>query len=169
MSCCFYDDRCLCRKYRRWYESQPIPVIREISSAGIKFLSVSEEYKKIKMDGKTVDEEAIRGINVYFTAYMLLVILSTFLVCIDGTDLVSGFSSVLGTFNNIGPGLAKYGPACNFGVASTFSKCVYIFDMLAGRLEIFPVLILLYPPSWRGLLKRRIKRKKNSRTNISVS
>ena len=128
-----------------------------------------KSIKKIKMDGKTVDEEAIRGINVYFTADMLLVILSTFLVCIDGTDLVSGFSSVLGTFNNIGPGLAKYGPACNFGVASTFSKCVYIFDMLAGRLEIFPVLILLYPPSWRGLLKRRIKRKKNSRTNISVS
>ena len=128
-----------------------------------------KSIKKIKMDGKTVDEEAIRGINVYFTAYMLLVILSTFLVCIDGTDLVSGFSSVLGTFNNIGPGLAKYGPACNFGVASTFSKCVYIFDMLAGRLEIFPVLILLYPPSWRGLLKHRIKRKKNSRTNISVS
>lgn len=128
-----------------------------------------KSIKKIKMDGKTVDEEAIRGINVYFTAYMLLVILSTFLVCIDGTDLVSGFSSVLGTFNNIGPGLAKYGPACNFGVASTFSKCVYIFDMLAGRLEIFPVLILLYPPSWRGLLKRRIKRKKNSRMNISVS
>ena len=128
-----------------------------------------KSIKKIKMDGKTVDEEAIRGINVYFTAYMLLVILFTFLVCIDGTDLVSGFSSVLGTFNNIGPGLAKYGPACNFGVASTFSKCVYIFDMLAGRLEIFPVLILLYPPSWRGLLKRRIKRKKNSRTNISVS
>ena len=128
-----------------------------------------KSIKKIKMDGKTVDEEAIRGINVYFTAYMLLVILSTFLVCIDGTDLVSGFSSVLGTFNNIGPGLAKYGPACNCGAASTFSKCVYIFDMLAGRLEIFPVLILLYPPSWRGLLKRRIKRKKNSRTNISVS
>lgn len=128
-----------------------------------------KSIKKIKMDRKTVDEEAIRGINVYFTAYMLLVILSTFLVCIDGTDLVSGFSSVLGTFNNIGPGLAKYGPACNFGAASTFSKCVYIFDMLAGRLEIFPVLILLYPPSWRGLLKRRIKRKKNSRTNISVS
>ena len=74
------------------------------------------------MDGKTVDEEAIRGINVYFTAYILLVMLSTFLVCIDGTDLVSGFSSVLGTFNNIGPGLAKYGPACNFGDASTFSK-----------------------------------------------
>ena len=59
------------------------------------------------MDGKTVDEEAIRGINVYFTAYMLLVILSTFLVCIDGTDLVSGFSSVLGTFNNIGNGSCK--------------------------------------------------------------
>ena len=139
-------------------------VLRELNS-----YLFPKSIKKIKMDGKTVDEEAIRGINVYFTAYMLLVILSTFLVCIDGTDLVSGFSSVLGTFNNIGPGLAKYGPACNFGAASTFSKCVYIFDMLAGRLEIFPVLILLYPPSWRGLLKRRIKRKKNSRTNISVS
>lgn len=108
-----------------------------------------KSIKKIKMDGKTVDEEAIRGINVYFTAYMLLVILSTFLVCIDGTDLVSGFSSVLGTFNNIGPGLAKYGPACNFGVASTFSKCVYIFDMLAGRLEIFPFLMLFTTKVWR--------------------
>ncbi|MFR5116811.1 MAG: TrkH family potassium uptake protein [Eubacterium sp.] len=128
-----------------------------------------KSIKKIKMDGKTVDEEAIRGINVYFTAYMLLVILSTFLVCIDGTDLVSGFSSVLGTFNNIGPGLAKYGPACNFGVASTFSKCVYIFDMLAGRLEIFPVLILLYPPSWRGTFEAPDQTEKNSRTNISVS
>ena len=128
-----------------------------------------KSVKKIKMDGKTVDEEAIRGINVYFTAYMLLIILSTFLVCIDGTDLVSGLSSVLGTFNNIGPGLAKYGPTCNFGGASIFSKYVYIFDMLAGRLEIFPVLILLYPPSWRGLLKRRIKRKKNRRGEVSVS
>lgn len=108
-----------------------------------------KSIKKIKMDGKTVDEEAIRGINVYFTAYMLLVILSTFLVCIDGTDLVSGFSSVLGTFNNIGPGLAKYGPACNFGAASTFSKCVYIFDMLAGRLEIFPFLMLFTTKVWR--------------------
>ena len=127
-----------------------------------------KSVKKIKMDGKTVDEEAIRGINVYFTAYILLIILSTLLVCIDGTDLISGFSSVLGTFNNIGPGLGKYGPACNFGDASIFSKYVYIFDMLAGRLEIFPVLILLYPPSWRGLLKRRIKQKKNKHIKTSV-
>ena len=110
-----------------------------------------------------MEEEAIRGINVYFTAYMLLIILSVFLICIDGTDLVSAFSSVLGTFNNIGPGLGKFGPTCNFGDASVFSKYVYIFDMLAGRLELFPVLILLYPPSWRGLLKRSMKRKKNKR------
>ena len=127
-----------------------------------------KSVKKIKMDGKTVDEEAIRGINVYFTAYMLLIVLSTFLICIDGTDLISAFSSVLGTFNNIGPGLGVYGPTCNFGDASVFSKYIYIFDMLAGRLEIFPVLILLYPPSWRGLLKRRVKRKKNQRRNVSV-
>ena len=100
------------------------------------------------MDGKTVDEEAIRGINVYFTAYMLLVILSTFLVCIDGTDLVSGFSSVLGTFNNIGPGLDAVGPTCNFSAYSIFSKLVLIGDMLAGRLEIFPILILLSRSAW---------------------
>ena len=127
-----------------------------------------KSVKKIKMDGKTVDEEAIRGINVYFTAYMLLIVLSTFLICIDGTDLISAFSSVMGTFNNIGPGLGVYGPTCHFGDASVFSKYIYIFDMLAGRLEIFPVLILLYPPSWRGLLKRRVKRKKNQRRNMSV-
>ena len=122
-----------------------------------------KSIKKIKMDGKTVDEEAIRGINVYFTAYILLVVLSVFLICINGMDIESAFSSVLGTFNNIGPGLGKFGPTCNFGWVSTFSKYVYIFDMLAGRLELFPVLILLYPPSWRGLLKRSMKRKKNKR------
>lgn len=122
-----------------------------------------KSVKKIKMDGKTVDEEAIRGINVYFTAYILLVVLSVFLICINGMDIESAFSSVLGTFNNIGPGLGKFGPTCNFGWVSTFSKYVYIFDMLAGRLELFPVLILLYPPSWRGLLKRSMKRKKNKR------
>ena len=127
-----------------------------------------KSVKKIKMNGKTVDEEALRGINVYFTAYMLLIVLSTFLICIDGTDLISAFSSVMGTFNNIGPGLGVYGPTCHFGDASVFSKYIYIFDMLAGRLEIFPVLILLYPPSWRGLLKRRVKRKKNQRRNMSV-
>ena len=101
--------------------------------------------------------------------YAVIFVVSMLLVSVENYDFTTNFTAVAATFNNIGPGLAKYGPACNFGAASTFSKCVYIFDMLAGRLEIFPVLILLYPPSWRGLLKRRIKRKKNSRTNISVS
>ncbi len=119
-----------------------------------------KSVKKIKMDGKAVDEEEIRSINVYFTAYILLIILSVFLVCLDNLDLETGFSAVLGTFNNVGPGLGKLGPTCNFGGVSILSKYVFILDMLIGRLEIFPVLILLYPPSWRGLRGRRMKGKK---------
>ena len=122
-----------------------------------------KSIKKIKMDGKTVDEEAIRGINVYFTAYMLLVILSTFLVCIDGTDLVSGFSSVLGTFNNIGPGLSLVGPTCNFGFFNNFSKYILMFDMLAGRLELFPLLILFHPSIWKELFIQADKKVKGNR------
>lgn len=119
-----------------------------------------KSIRKIKLGGRPVDEEAIRGTNVYVTAYILLILISVLLVCIEGCDLITGFTSVLGTMNNIGPGLGGVGPVCNYGNASVLSKYVYIFDMLAGRLEIFPILILMYPPSWKGFLKRRIAGKR---------
>ncbi len=113
-----------------------------------------KSIKKIKMGGRPVDEEEIHGINVYFIAYVTILVFSVILVSFEGTGLVTSFTAVVGTMNNVGPGLDMVGPTKNYGALSIFSKYVLMFDMLAGRLELFPLLILLYPPSWRGLLKR---------------
>ena len=125
-------------------------VIRELNS-----YVFPKSIKKIKIDGKPVDSEVIRGINVYFITFMVLFSFSVFCLSFEGKDLVTNFTAVAATINNIGPGLELVGPTQNFSGFSYFSKYVLMFDMLAGRLELFPLLLLLYPPSWRGLLKRR--------------
>lgn len=104
------------------------------------------------MDGKPVEHEIIRSVNVYFITYILLFALSVFLVSLEGKDLVTTFTAVAATFNNIGPGLAMVGPTQNFGILSIFSKYVLMFDMLAGRLELFPLLVLFLPTIWKELL-----------------
>jgi len=104
---------------------------------------------KIKMDGKVVEHEVVRSINVFLVAYVLLFALSVLLIAADEQDLITNFTAVAATFNNIGPGLELVGPTQNFGLFSNFSKLVLIFDMLAGRLEIFPVLILFSRETWR--------------------
>ncbi len=110
---------------------------------------------KIKMDGRPVEAETIRGVNAYLITYIFLFVTSVFFVSFEGYDLITNFTAVAATFNNIGPGLALVGPTENFGMFSIFSKYVLMFDMLAGRLELFPLLLLFYPPTWRGLLKRK--------------
>lgn len=105
--------------------------------------------KKVKLDGKAVEHEVIRSVNVYFAAYLLVFIASVFLVTFDEMDLVTNFTAVAATLNNIGPGLEMVGPTGNFSVFSGFSKLVLIFDMLAGRLELFPLLILFAPSTWK--------------------
>lgn len=105
--------------------------------------------KKVSVDGKPVEHETIRSVNVFFMAYILIFAFSVFLVSFDGHDMVTNFTAVAATFNNIGPGLEMAGPTQNFGFFSEFSKLVMIFDMLAGRLEIFPLLILFSPEAWK--------------------
>ena len=104
-----------------------------------------KSVKKIKMDGEAVEHDVIRSINVYTITYLTIFVLSVLLVSIEGKDLVTSFTSVTATYNNIGPGLAQVGPASNFAGMSYFSKIVLIFDMIAGRLELFPILILFHP------------------------
>ena len=111
--------------------------------------------RKIKVDGKSVEHEVIRGINVFFLTFMVLFTLSVLCLSLEGRDLVTNFTAVAATINNIGPGLELVGPTGNFGLFSDFSKYVLIFDMLAGRLELFPMLVLFYPPTWRDTLRRR--------------
>lgn len=108
-----------------------------------------QAIRKIKMDGKVVEHEVVRSINVFMVAYMLLFAVSVFLLSFDGQDLITNFTAVAATFNNIGPGLELVGPSRNFSIFSDPAKLVLIFDMLAGRLEIFPVLILFSGETWK--------------------
>lgn len=104
---------------------------------------------KVKMDGKVVEHEVIRALNVYMAAYLFLFAASVLLITVDQYDFLTNFTAVAATFNNIGPGLGQVGPTCNFGGFSPFSKLVLTFDMLAGRLEIFPLLVLFYKETWK--------------------
>ena len=108
-----------------------------------------KQVKKISMDGRIVEHEVVRNTNAYLVIYLLIFIASLFLVSLSCEDMVTNFTAVAATFNNIGPGLGKVGPAGNFAFYSDFSKLVFIFDMLAGRLELFPMLILFRPATWK--------------------
>ena len=116
-----------------------------------------KSVKKIKLEGKEVEHEVVRSINVYFMTFFILFALSVFLLSFDGHDLVTNFTATLATMNNIGPGLELVGPTQNFSFFSDFSKYVLIFNMLAGRLELFPLLLLFHPGTWKGILRRRTR------------
>ena len=105
--------------------------------------------KKIIIDKTAVDHDAIRATNAYIVALYGIMFLSVLFVSLDGYDLTTNFSAVLASLNNIGPGLNLVGPVSNYGFFSDISKLVLIFAMLAGRLEIFPMLLLITPSSWR--------------------
>lgn len=105
--------------------------------------------QKISCDGKKVPDETIKKVLSYICAYVLIALLSILIVSIDGKDMETNISAVMATFNNIGPGLGAVGPTCNFGHYSILSKLVFIIDMLVGRLEIFPVLVLFAPGIWK--------------------
>lgn len=102
----------------------------------------------VRSNGKPVSETVLENTNAYLAAYVILLILSTIAISIDGHSILSNLSAVLACFNNIGPGLDIVGPVCNYSAYSPFSKLVLIVDMLAGRLEIFPVLVLFSRSTW---------------------
>lgn len=104
--------------------------------------------KVLKMDGKPISHEVIRIINVYFATYMFVFVASLLIILIDGFDLTTSFTAIAATLNNVGPGLGEVGPMYNFAGFSPLSKMVLSFDMLAGRLEIFPLLIFFSPSAW---------------------
>ena len=111
--------------------------------------------KRVKVEGRPVEHDAIRSINVYLTTYVLIFVLSVFLISLEGKDLVTTFTAVAATYNNIGPGLELVGPTASFAHMADLSKWVLIFDMLAGRLELFPMLILFHPTIWKQLFQRK--------------
>ena len=119
-----------------------------------------KSIKKIKMEGKPIEHEVVRSVNVYFITFVLVFVASVFLISFEGRDLVTNFTAVAATINNIGPGLELVGPTQNFGLFSSFSKYILMFDMLAGRLELFPLLILFHPVIIKDIFTKRKRSKK---------
>ena len=107
------------------------------------------EVKKIRMDGHVVKPETLRTAQVYLVLYWTIFLMSILLISIDNFDFTTNFTAVAATFNNIGPGLAGVGPMSNFNGYSVFSKIVLMLGMLIGRLELYPIILLLMPATWK--------------------
>ena len=105
--------------------------------------------KKIRMDGHVIEHETVRNTNVFLAMYFSILLLSTLLISVDNFNFTTNFTAVVATLNNIGPGLDMVGPTQNFSIFSPFSKFVLMFNMLAGRLELFPMIVLLIPGTWK--------------------
>ena len=103
----------------------------------------------VRSNGQVVDESVLANTNAYLAAYAIILVLSILLISRDGFSPATNITAALACFNNIGPGLEAVGPSCNYSSFSIVSKLVLIFDMLAGRLEIFPLLVLLSRNTWR--------------------
>ena len=108
-----------------------------------------KQVKKVTLDKVPVEHEVVRATNVYMVCYVIVFAVSVLLVSIENYGLVTNFTAVAATINNIGPGLELVGPTCNFAFFSPFTKIVLIFDMIAGRLELFPMLVLFFPGTWK--------------------
>lgn len=128
--------------------SRVIILIRTLTRE-LSHLTHPRSVKKIKINGQTISEETIKSVTSFIVAYVLLVIASTLIISVDGFDFTSSITSVFATIGNIGPGLGMVGPCGNYSAYSNLSKIVLSFDMLAGRLEIFPMLVLSYIGTWR--------------------
>ncbi len=107
--------------------------------------------KVLKIEGKAIGDDVVQSANAYFIVYFLIFSASVLIVSLDDFDFTTTFTAVAATFNNIGPGLGGVGPMSNFSGLSFLSKYVLMFDMLAGRLELFPMLLLFVPSTWKSL------------------
>ena len=116
----------------------------------IKYISQPRAVISVKMNGKAVDDNVVRGATSFIIMYGMLFVASSLLItALDHVDLVTGLTSVATSINNVGPGLGQAGPASNFAFYSAPSKLVLCFNMLAGRLELFPILMLLSPAAYK--------------------
>ena len=108
-----------------------------------------QKVQVIRINEKTVDERIVANTNAYLCAYFLIIFVSFLLISLDGFSMITNFSATVACFNNIGPGFDAVGATCNYALFSPFSKIVLILDMLAGRLEIFPILVLFSARTWK--------------------
>lgn len=126
-----------------------VVILFKMAAYEVRRLLHPRSVKVLTLDGKPISRETIRGVQAYMVVYVAVLVLSLLLVSLDNADMETTVTSVFATINNIGPGLGLVGPAGSFSFFSPLSKIVLIFDMLFGRLELFPMLILLLPSTWR--------------------
>lgn len=133
-----------------------ILILVKSSAADMRRMLHPAAVTTVRLEGKPVSEKTTRGAHVYLSVYVLLLTGSFLLLSLEGFDLITTFTALAACFNNIGPGLEMVGPMGNFSAFSPFSKLLLSFDMLAGRLEIFPMLLLFAPSIWnrRGRIRR---------------
>ena len=103
----------------------------------------------VRNNGIVIDEQILDNTNAYLAAYVLIIVAIFVIISLDGFSVGTNFTAVICTFNNIGPGLEAVGPTCNFSIFSDFSTFVLSIGMLAGRLEIFPILVLFSRSAWK--------------------
>ncbi len=103
----------------------------------------------VRVSGKVVEDKVVTGVAVFFSVYMIIFIVALLLISIEGKDMVTNFSAVATTLGNVGPGLNIVGPMGNFSSFTDYSKLLFSFLMLVGRLEIYPMLLLLLPSFWK--------------------
>ena len=103
----------------------------------------------VKMDNKRITHEVTRSVSVYFVIYCLIIVVGTILISLNGFDFVTNFTSVIATLNNTGPGMNLVGSTGNYAAFSVFSKIIFCFNMLAGRLELYPFLLIFVPSAWK--------------------
>jgi len=115
----------------------------------IKIAAKPRTTHKVKMNSRPVEHETVRSVNVFIASYLVMFAISVLIISLDNFDFTTNFTAVAAAINNIGPGLAKVGPVGNFSIYSPLSTLILTFNMLAGRLEIFPLLILISPYTWK--------------------
>ena len=128
--------------------SRFIVMLRSVKNE-ISYVVHPRSIKKIHMDGHIVDEKIIRSIQSYTMLYVLIFLSSFVLLSLNGFDFVTNITAVAAMFNNVGPGFNLVGPAGNCAAFSAVSKYILMFDMLAGRLELLPMLVLFSPKTWK--------------------
>ena len=108
----------------------------------------TREVRPITLDGQRVEESTLSSVSIFFFLYLVILLLCSTVVSLDGLNFVESFSAALTMISNVGPGLGALGPTCNFGFLSALSKLALSFTMLLGRLEIMPLLVLFFPSVW---------------------
>ena len=117
----------------------------------IKRMIHPRNVSSIKLDGKIIDNETINGVNTYFTIYMMIIFLSIVILSLDNFSFATNATAVISCMGNVGPGIDVVGPMGNYSGFSAFSKIVLSLNMLIGRLEIYPMLVLMYPSAWKKI------------------